>query len=115
MNSKLERAGIPTDLLPERMEYRVKDMCSKITFGNKGDTPRLFLETSPEVVTMTLSCDSEDWYRDLNSWCSYYRLADPQNIAILDRLEAAGEHDATYQRSFIAPGVCRRLLGTMAA
>ncbi len=34
--AKLKAVGLSEDEVPERIEYRVKDKCSEIMFGNKG-------------------------------------------------------------------------------
>ena len=111
IDSKIERAGIPKELVPERIEYRVKDLCSKLTYGNKGSE----VDHCPLIMTRSISQFSlraaDDWYRDLQSWCALYRAADPQNVAIVDSGQASNGYDATYNRCFISPGVCRRLLG----
>jgi hypothetical protein len=83
IDKKLNDAGVSCDALPLKFEYKVKEACAERIFGNKAQ-----------------------WYNDLRSWCSLYSEADDQNIALVDATEKSH-----YVRSFITPGVCRRLFG----
>ena len=82
IQKKLETVGVNVDILPERFEYRVRELCVKIMYGDK-----------------------MQWYGDLNGWGNAFQAADPQNVFVL---EAESNH---YQRCFIATGVARRLAG----
>ena len=79
---KVEDEGISGDLLPHGIEYDVKKRCLESVFG-----------------------DPKGWYNELRLWMSAYTAADDLNYAVLD------VEDGRYLRSFVAPGVCRRLLG----
>ena len=53
IDKKLTDAGVPSDVLPAKFEYKVKEACAQQIFGNKSE-----------------------WFKDLRSWCSLYGDAD---------------------------------------
>ncbi len=61
----------------------------------------------PEVLKFEYAFSKKEWYTDLESWCAAYRRADPQNIAVLEQL--VNKDQTSYSRSFVVPGVCRRM------
>ncbi len=79
---KLMDAGVPSSVLPVGIEYDVKKKCLEHAFGNP-----------------------KGWYMELSVWPAAFQEAGPMNRVTLDVQEGR------YVRCFVAPGVCRRLLG----
>ena len=83
--AKLVKHGVSPDCLPRKFEYRVRQACHRAVFG-----------------------DPERWYTDLREWLEKYRSADEMNKA-----EFEVDQEGRYHRSYVAPGVARRLLGEL--